>query len=183
MSDILDEIDKEYDEQVRKIDIKIAKERNKKERESEKKKQETLNKLKKIGFVSGTVIALGLAAYAGWSAHEAYEVSQGEKVIYNNFKYNDYVGQTECSEHGFDYSIGNSPVSYEEVISYLRQCAENNGYNDVQAYIAFKRKFQGSVADEVVGRDISKEEIHKEAKKAYVNGVVDTKEEGVSRGR
>ena len=158
MSDILDEIDKEYDEQIRKIDIKIAKERNKKERESEKKKQETLSKLKKIGFVSGTIIALGLAAYAGWSAHEAYEVSQGEKVIYNNFEYNDYVGQTECSEHGFDYSIGNSPVSYEEVISYLRQSAENNGYNDVQAYIAFKRKFQGSVADEVVGRDISKEE-------------------------
>ena len=183
MSDILDKIDKEYDERIRKIDIKIAKERNKKERESEKKKQETLSKLKKIGFVSGTVIALGLAAYAGWSAHEAYEVSQGEKVIYNNFEYNDYVGQTECSEHGFDYSIGNSPVSYEEVISYLRQSAENNGYNDVQAYIAFKRKFQGSVEDEVVGRDISKEEIHKEAKKAYVNGVVDTKEEGVSRGR
>ena len=42
MSDILDEIDKEYDEQVRKIDIKIAKDRNKKERESEKKKKETL---------------------------------------------------------------------------------------------------------------------------------------------
>ena len=89
----------------------VKKERNKKEIESEKKKKETLSKLKKIGFVSGAVIALGLAAYAGWSAHEAYEVSQGEKVIYNNFEYNDYVGQTECSEHGFDYSIGNSPVS------------------------------------------------------------------------
>ena len=60
---------------------------------------------------------------------------------------------------------------------------EDNGYNDVQAYITLKRNFKGSVADEVVGRDISRKEINKEAKKAYANGVVDTKEEGVSRGK
>ena len=85
--------------------------------------------------------------------------------------------------NGFDYSIGNTSVSYDEVISYLRQNVEDNGYNDVQAYITLKRNFKGSVADEVVGRDISKEEINKEAKKAYENGIVDTKEEGVSHGR
>lgn len=180
MSDILDEINKEYDAQARKIDRQIAKAAQNK---INNKKKETLNKFKKIGLVSGSVIALGLAAYAGWSAHEAYEVSQGEKIISNNFKYDDYVGQTECSEHGFDYSIGNTSVSYDEVISYLRQNVEDNGYNDVQAYITLKRNFKGSVADEVVGRDISKEEINKEAKKAYENGIVDTKEEGVSHGR
>ena len=134
------EINKEYDAQARKIDRQIAKATQNK---INNKKKETLNKFKKIGLVSGGVIALGLAAYAGWSAHEAYEVSQGEKIISNNFKYDD----------------------------------------DVQAYITLKRNFKGSVADEVVGRDISKEEINKEAKKAYENGIVDTKEEGVSHGR
>lgn len=37
MSDILDKIDKEYDERIRKIDIKIAKERNKKKEKVKKR--------------------------------------------------------------------------------------------------------------------------------------------------
>ena len=140
-------------------------------------------RLKKIGLVSGGVVALGLSAFAGWSAHEAYEVSQGKKIIFESFKYDDYVEQKDCSEHGFDYYIGKSDVSYEKFISYLKRAAEENGYNDVQSYIAFKERFDGHVADDVIERDISRKEIHKEAKKAYINGVVDTKEEGASYGK
>lgn len=183
MSDILDKINKECDVKQRKIDIKLAKDRRQREKEREENRNEILNKFKKIGLVSGTVIALGLATYAGWSAHEAYEVFQGEKIIVNNFKCDDYIDQTECNMHGFDYTINNSPVSYDEVTSYLRQIAKDNGYNDVQTYITYKKCFRGTVAENVVGRDISRKEINKEAKKAYVNGVVDTKEEGVSRGK
>lgn len=179
-------IEEEYDKKMKEIEMKIAKERRQKEKisqkEKNKKKKEILMRLKKIGLVSGGVVALGLSAFAGWSAHEAYEVSQGEKIILENFKFGGYVDRINRT-YGFDYYIGKSDVSYEKFISYLKRAAEENGYNDVQSYIAFKERFDGHVADDVIERDISRKEIHKEAKKAYINGVVDTKEEGASYGK